>query len=205
MLLWQPKTGKYFLNKNETLRENINAILSKEGLQWNGRISIKHLLSVLAQDVGITFLKSQVKHSFNRLKIAAHYGCHALRPSNITQFDNPLNPTIFEKLVIATGARNVCWPMRLECCGNPLLDKDKLLSLSLMNKKVANALQAGADVICAACTHCLIQFSTEKDKEQDHHTKINQIPCISYSQLLGLSLGLPEKALGLSDNSLGTF
>ncbi|MGD9187656.1 MAG: heterodisulfide reductase-related iron-sulfur binding cluster, partial [Desulfobacteraceae bacterium] len=57
------------------------------------------------------------------LRVAAHYGCHALRPANITGFDNPLTPTIFERLIEATGASIADWPLRLDCCGHPLWKK----------------------------------------------------------------------------------
>ena len=134
--------------------------------------------------------------------MAAHYGCHALRPSDVMQFDNPLAPTIFERLVELTGASAVDWPRRLDCCGQPLLESNEHLSLRLMQTKVADARQAGADTLCTACTYCQVQFG------QVQHSLgaaliPEPLPSVLFPQLLGLSMGLPPEDLGLSGNLTG--
>jgi len=196
------KHADRFLHENQSLRNEINDILAKEDLQWEGNLDIKHLLSVIHSDVGIPKLKDKIKHSFKNVKIAAHYGCHALRPGNVTQFDNPLAPTIFEELIQVTGASCVDWSMRLQCCGHPILDKNKPLSLDLMQKKVNDAHFAGADYLCVACTYCQIQFDAIQSSEKLQNVKQMTKPSLLYSQLLGLSLGLSESDLGLSQNHL---
>jgi heterodisulfide reductase subunit B len=71
----------------------------------------------LHQDVGVTTLGAAVVHPLAGLKVAIHTGCHALRPANVTRFDNPFVSGIFSDLVALTGAESVFWSMSTECCG----------------------------------------------------------------------------------------
>jgi heterodisulfide reductase subunit B len=134
------------------------------------------------------------------LTVAAHYGCHALRPSNIVHFDDPLAPSIFEDLIAATGAKTVDWPRRLDCCGNPLWGKNNAISLSLMRTKVMDASESGADCICTACTYCQLQFDQIQGSQASAQNIPGTMPAILYSQLLGISMGLPERLLGIKRN-----
>jgi len=195
------KHADHWLREQSDLRREINRELDREGLWWNGESEVKHLLTVLARDVGIQTLSKRVKKPFTGLKVAASYGCHALRPGNIVRFDNPLAPTIFEELLAVTGAETVEWARRLECCGNPLWEKNNALSLRLMEVKLSDARQSGADVVCTACTHCQIQFDAVQAQQPAPEGQGEpKLPSLLYPQLLGLSLGLPERVLGLARN-----
>lgn len=194
------KHADHWMAVDGLLRREINRVLKKEGLQWEAGIGVGHLLTVLAEDVGFEAIKARVERPYRGLKVAAQYGCHALRPGNITDFDDPLAPSIFEKLVAATGAESVDWPRRLECCGSPLWEKNNRLSLAMTKVKIADAEQSGATHLCTACTYCQTQFDAI---QADHLSgRIDPLPAILYPQLLGLSLGLPEDSLGLGKNRI---
>ena len=176
----------------------INRQLRAEGLCWTGKIEVKHLLPLLARDLGYEAVARCVTTPHKGLRVAAHYGCHALRPSDVMQFDNPLAPTIFERLVELTGASAVDWPRRLDCCGQPLLESNEHLSLRLMQTKVADARQAGADTLCTACTYCQVQFG-QVQRSLGAALIPQPLPSVLFPQLLGLSMGLEPEELGLSD------
>ncbi len=194
------KQADHWLRQRTDLRQRVNGLLKKEGLAWRPDIPIRHLLTVFLEDVGLGELKGHVRHPLDGLKVAAHYGCHALRPASITQFDNPLAPTIFEQLVSATGAAAVEWPLRLECCGHPLWEKDNRLSLALMQNKLNDARQAGAQVLATACTYCQMQFDAVQKARASEDTVL--MPAVLYPQLLGVAMGLPQSALGLCENRI---
>ncbi|MBF0225143.1 MAG: CoB--CoM heterodisulfide reductase iron-sulfur subunit B family protein [Desulfobacterales bacterium] len=179
------KQSDFFLKEDSSLQKSVNSKLSEDGLEWNGKVEIKHLLSVLHDDVGIDSIKNKIKKPLSGVKIAANYGCHSLRPSRILNFDNPMAPTIFEELIEATGATTVDWLKRLDCCGNPLKDKNDKLSLFLTKEKLDDATQSGAKFLCNACTYCQIQFDYIKDDNQE-----NQVSSVLYSDILAESLGL---------------
>ncbi|MBF0552515.1 MAG: CoB--CoM heterodisulfide reductase iron-sulfur subunit B family protein [Deltaproteobacteria bacterium] len=197
------KKAEYYLKEKPRLREEINLRLKHEGLRYRGIVQIKHFLSVLFHDVELDVIKKKIKNPYKKLNIAVHYGCHALRPSRVVQFDNPVAPTKFDQLVELTGATSVPWALKLQCCGNPLMDKNEKLARDLMAKKLADGLAAGADYLCVACTYCQIQFDLGQADMVAARTGHRILPSLLYPQLLGLSLGLSREALGLDQNRLG--
>jgi heterodisulfide reductase subunit B2 len=196
------KKADYLLKENASLKKEVNATLEKEGLTYKGRIEVKHLLSVLHKDIGIEAIKGKIAMTFKGLKIATHYGCHALRPSQVVGFDDPVAPTLFDQLVEATGAESIEWPMKLECCGAPLWGVNDKLSMDLTLKKLTDGKKSGADYVCAACPYCHIQFDTVQKMILSQRNVNHPLPSILYTQLLGMSMGVEKKSLGLEMNEI---
>ncbi len=195
------KKAARLINENTSLREEIKDWLGQESLAYEDGVEVKHILSVLYDDMGVDKIRDRVTRPFSGLNIATHYGCHALRPASLTGFDDPVNPVKFDRLVEVTGAKSVPWGLKLQCCGNPLWEKNKSLSVNLTIKKLENAKKAQAHYLCVSCTYCQIQFDTVQ-----HHIvqedKVSPLPCILFPQLLGLSLGLNPLELRIDENQI---
>jgi heterodisulfide reductase subunit B len=196
------KKASVLLKENASLRKEVNAILEHEGLRYEGEVEVKHLLSVLHQQVGVEVIKKKIGRTFKGLKIAAHYGCHALRPSQVVRFDDPVGPSIFDQLVEATGAESISWPMRLECCGAPLWGINDQLSMDLTLKKLSDGKESGAEYLCVACPYCHLQFDAVQKRIIAQRGVDHPLPSILYPQLLGLSLGIDREILGLKMNQI---
>jgi heterodisulfide reductase subunit B len=196
------RMAQHLLKEDTPLREEINAVLAKEGLKYEGSVQVEHLLSVLFNDVGIQAIKDKVTRPYKNLRIATHYGCHALRPSKIVQFDDPVTPSLFDQLVEVTGAESVYWPMKLGCCGGPLLGTNNALSLDFTEKKLADARKAGAHYLATGCVFCQIQFDTVQKEMAAHRGANHHVPSILYPQLLGLCMGIDKEILGLDKNQI---
>jgi len=196
------KEAEHRLKENSALKDEINVILGKESLEYQGKTEIKHILSVLYHDVGIDAIKEKVVKAYKDLKIATHYGCHALRPSDVVMFDDPVNPELFDKLVGVTGAESIYWQSRLDCCGAPLFGTNDELSMDLTKKKIINASESGADYLCDSCTYCHLQFDTVQQMINSSQDVNHTLPAILYTQLLGLSLGIDGGTLGLGQNKI---
>lgn len=173
----------------------VGNLLGKEGLTVPERVEVHHLLNVIDADVGAVRLQKMVTKPLTDLAVACHYGCHALRPGNITEFDDPLAPTIFERIVSATGATTIDWDLRLECCGHPLRGRDNIISNALLRKKLENAHTAGANVVATGCTYCQLQFSKERQAltdaaEPSSRNLQDAPPAVLFTQLLEAALGL---------------
>lgn len=179
-----------FLREDAGLRSRVTQALAADGLRWSGKTEVEHLLPVLAREVGLQRLAGAVRTPRTGLRVAAQYGCHALRPSNVTGLDTA--PTIFESLIRAAGATPVDWPRRLECCGDPLHEANPPLSQHMTRAKIVDALESGAQVLCTACPHCHLRF----DKAQVGASEPS-IQTLLYTQLLGIAMGLAPKSLGL--------
>ena len=197
------KEAQYRLKNNEALKEEINGLLKKQGLTYHGHVEVKHLLSVLYHDVGLEALKKKITLPAKGLRIATHYGCHALRPSRITEFDDPIAPSLFDELVKATGAESVEWDEKLSCCGAPLLGINDGISAGLTRKKIQSGIEAGADYLCTACPYCQLQFDRVQDRFASEWGLGKSLPAVLYPQLLGLCMGIDKADLGLERNHIG--
>ena len=195
------KEAEHFLKEDGDLQEEIKKLLAEKGMQYEGKTEVKHFLSVLYHDVGLDTIESNISNGYKGLKIATHYGCHALRPSDITQFDDPVAPSIFDKLVEVTGAESVDYLNKLECCGAPVMGVNDDLSMDLTEKKLANGKKAGADYLCTACPWCHLQFDAVQ-KMMISQNGSEPLASIVYPQLLGLCMGLDEKTLGIDMNQI---
>ena len=181
-----------FVDEDPALRARVAEALAVDGLSYAGRVQVEHLLPVLARQVGVDRIAAAVTAPRAGLRVAAHYGCHALRPSNVTRFDNPMAPTLFETLIRATGATPVDWPRRLDCCGDPLHDANFVVSDRMTDAKLADARQSGAEVLCTACPYCHLRF----DAAQSARATV-PLTTMLYPQLLGLAMGIAPDRLGL--------
>jgi heterodisulfide reductase subunit B len=196
------KKADFLMKEDAFLKKEVNTILEKEGLKYEGRSEVKHLLSVLHKDIGIEAIKGKMATTFKGVKIATHYGCHALRPSQVVGFDNAIAPSLFDQLVEATGAESIEWQMKLECCGAPLWGINDRLSMDLTLKKLTDGKKSGADYVCAACPYCHIQFDKVQKMILSQRNVNHPLPSILYTQLLGLSMGIDRKAIGLEMNEI---
>jgi heterodisulfide reductase subunit B len=196
------KKVNHLMKEDASLRHEINAILAKEDLAYKGSLEVTHFLSVLHKQIGITALKEQITRPFKDLKIATHYGCHALRPSDIMQFDNAVAPVLFDQLVETTGARSVEWPLKLECCGAPLLGVNDELSMDLTERKLADGKASGADYLCVGCPWCQVQFDSVQEMMTSLRDTDHRLPSILYPQLLGLAMGIDGETLGIEMNKI---
>jgi len=192
------KMAEHHIKEDSFLRDEINESLAKEGLAYNGNLEIKHFLSALYSDIGINALKEKITRSFKDIKIATHYGCHVLRPSNIMQFDDPISPVLFDQLVELTGAKSIDWSLKLECCGAPVLGINDDLSMNLTKNKLTDGKQAGADYLCTACPWCHLQFDSVQKMMLEQQRLNNHLPAILFPQLLGLAMGIDKQTLGIN-------
>ena len=197
------KKAEHILNQNIDVKADINRFLTKENLEYQNCIQVKHLLSVLYHDVGIDRLKSSISKTYSGLQIAVSYGCHALRPSSVTGFDDPVAPRIFDDLVEVTGAISVDWARKLDCCGAPLTGINDRLAMDMAQKKLTSAIGAGAHFICTACPYTHLQFDVVQTRLTFNPQNGELLAPILYPQLLGLCLGIDEKTLGISANKIG--
>ena len=196
------KKAAHLMKADSSFADEINPLLAKEGLSFDGEIEITHFLEVLHKKIGLRLVKEKIDRTYKDLSIATHYGCHALRPSEIMQFDNPVAPVLFDQLVAVTGAKSVDWSLKLECCGAPLLGINDDLSMDLTAQKLKNGKQAGADYLCVACPWCQMQFDHVQQQMHQNRKNDGLLPSILYPQLLGLAMGADPQTLGLEMNQI---
>ena len=174
----------------------VNEVLLGEGLSYAGGVRVRHLLDVLANDVGAAVLAGRVKKSLSGLRVAPYYGCQALRP--FADFDDPEQPHSMDALIQATGASVFDWTMGARCCGAGLMTTKKELALDL----VADLLDAakGADCIVTVCPMCQMNLETSQKKISKMRGRPLEISVLYLPQLIGASLGMSPSGMRLDCN-----
>ncbi|MFP4193378.1 MAG: CoB--CoM heterodisulfide reductase iron-sulfur subunit B family protein [Desulfobacterales bacterium] len=196
------KNAEHIMAEQGSLQDEIRKKLKEMDLSYEGKARIRHYLSVLYHEIGIEKIKKYMHQTYKDLNLAVQYGCHALRPSSVTEFDDPVNPSIFDRLVGATGAASVDWTNKLDCCGAPLMGINDKLSADLLAGKVEEAVKAKASFFCTSCPYCQIQFDAGQDMIASENPGGKRLASLVFPQLLGLSMNIDPEALGLESNRL---
>ena len=180
------------------LKKKINNDLSKIDLSLKCNIDVFHFIEFLSKKIGNGTVKDMVKYPLLGLKVAVHYGCHFLRPSNKIQTDNPINPHIFDELVDALGARSIAYDDKMLCCGGSFDRAEKKeLGFQIMKHKLERVKAAGADAVVVCCPECFQKF----DLNQRELKKIDcefEIPVFYYPELMAIALGIDPDNLKLN-------
>lgn len=194
------KRVRHLLGEFPALKEKVDQGLAEEGLKYTGKNEVKHLLTALHDDVGLEALAAKVAKPYAGLKVAPMYGCHAIRPSKMTQFDDPASPSLVDKLLQVTGAETVDWDGKLGCCGSPVRGWNEQLSLDMVSKLLRDARRGGADILCISCPYSQMQceWAQEVASRTDKAEFVGG--SMLYPQILGLAMGLNPADLGLEYN-----
>jgi len=192
------KTNK-MLKEDKKLRETINGYLKGVGMEFKGTIEVKHLVQMLKEDVGLEKIKDTVQKPLTGLEVAEHCGCHLLRPSKYSGFDDAEDPHALKELVELTGARCLDYADEAECCGYTVVAIDEKVSLSLAREKLHHIKEAGAQAMITVCPSCHLMFDMQQARiERAFHESFN-LPVLHYTQLLGLAMGISPEELALKE------
>ncbi len=193
------------LTHNHGLRNEVNEKMQRIGRIYKGNVKIKHFSRILYEDVGPEKIKSQVKKSLEGLKLASHYGCHYLKPSEVfDKFEDPEFPRTLDELISVLGAETVAYEDKTECCGGVILDVDDKIALQLAQKKLDNVSARGADAIVLMCPLCGSMYDRNQKVIERRANVAYNLPVLFYPQVLGLALGMNPKGLGLNLNRVNT-
>ncbi len=194
------KHTKHMLDTDLQLRDEVNTLLTEEGLKYSGTVRVLHLLQVLNEDIGLEKIRASIVQPYNKIRLSAHYGCHVTRPHEIVQVDDPENPTIIDNLIAAVGGVPVDYIGKTRCCGGPMLAMNEEVATAIGRDKIMNVREAEASGIVTACVFCDIQLT--QVQFGDGFEKDHQIPVIPITQLLGPALGIEEEILGIELNKI---
>ncbi|MGD2028466.1 MAG: CoB--CoM heterodisulfide reductase iron-sulfur subunit B family protein [Desulfobacterales bacterium] len=184
------------IRKDQELLDQINIVLAEENLILNGRMKVRHLLDVVANDMGSKKIFTRVKKPLTNFIVAPYYGCQCLRPYSI--FDDPEDPRSMEGVIKASGANIHQWNMGGRCCGASHMTTKPEVALEL----VAAILKAGrgADAIVTVCPMCQMNLEAYQKKISGMCKEDLSMPILYLPQFLGLALGLSEQDVRLDMN-----
>lgn len=188
------KVANHEIQTNPEIRKEIAATLGED---YDGSVKVRHFVEVIIKDIGVKKLQDAFTHSLDGLKVTSYYGCLLVRPPDVTQFDDPENPTLMDSLVSFMGGESIDWPNKVECCGGGFALSRTDIVVELSNSILEMAKASGSQCMAVACPMCQInldmrQSDIHKTKGRDH-----SLPVVYITQLVGLCLGISPKKLGM--------
>jgi heterodisulfide reductase subunit B2 len=189
------KSANYEVTHSPEMKDSVAQSL---GQPYDGSVAVRHFVEVLSKDIGAAKLRKSFKKSLNGLKVACYYGCYLLRPPEVTQFDDPENPSILENLVTAMGGEALEWPGKVDCCGGALNLSRTDVTIRRSAAIIDMAQAAGADCIAVACPMCQTSLDLRQKDMEKATGKHYNMPVVYITQLAGLCLGIEPEKLGFS-------
>ncbi len=175
--------------------KEMNKKLEPLGLKYNGTVEVKHFARMLHEDYGVDKIKNAISKPLDGITVAAHYGCHYMKPSKIYgKYDDPENPHSLTELIEATGAKVLPYRMWQMCCGGSILGAREMTSLKMAKTKLDSVKKAGAQALVLVCPFCSVMYEgNQKRIEKEFETEY-KLPVLYYPMLLGLAMGLDAKS-----------
>lgn len=162
------------------------------GRPFANKVQVLNIVQVLKD--AAPAITAAAKKPLKDLKVACYYGCLLVRPAEVTGFDDTEAPTSMEAVVKACGATPVKWNMALECCGGGF-SLSRTNSVVRMGRAILqDARKAGADAIAVACPMCHSNLDFRQGAMQARGEA--PMPILYLTELIGMAMGLGEKALG---------
>ncbi|RII29724.1 MAG: heterodisulfide reductase subunit B [Geobacter sp.] len=188
------KFTQHTLEENDVKRKQVEKAINAP-VKLDNRV--KHLLEILARDLGLERLAAAVKKPLKGLKVACYYGCLLTRPPDVPNLDCVEAPTIMEDVLHAVGAETVAWSHRMECCGANFTLSRPGVVIQLSNAILESAKAAGADCFMVACPLCHGNLDIRQKEIEGVYNTSYGMPVFYITQLVGMACGLSSEKLGL--------
>ncbi|MBI4633202.1 MAG: CoB--CoM heterodisulfide reductase iron-sulfur subunit B family protein [Deltaproteobacteria bacterium] len=165
---------------------------------YEEKVAVHYALDFFCDSSMIEALKTKTAKPLSGLKVACYYGCLAVRPPDLTGVKQYENPDHMDRLMEILGAEAVPWSYKTDCCGASLVMTRTDIVITLSQKILSMALEAGADCIVTGCTMCHANLDTRQASLSDASGNKNKIPVFYFTELMGLAMGHREVKKWLS-------
>ena len=199
------KKTENHVDSDPVYKEKVNHVLEEGGHHYaGGKIKIQHFANVLGTEEGLKLLRDKVKRPLTGLKTAAFYGCYVLRPSGLSLYEDPDNPTGMEEIFEILGATPVYYDSRTKCCGFPIIMMNKNASHDMAGNALIDAIDSGADCVVTGCPLCHLSLDAYQPEIDRMNKKGCSIPILHLPQLVALALGYSPQELGMDRHIIST-
>jgi heterodisulfide reductase subunit B len=185
-------TARDEIKKDEHLRTQIPDIIE---MPYSGSVRPVSVLEFIEKHI-LPTLKEKVVKPFNKT-LACYYGCLLVRPPKLLNEERCEDPQQMETAMKAIGAKPLDWGYKTECCGAGLSVSETDIVAKLSGKIVYDAESRGADAIVVACPMCQSNLDMRRPEINEYLQRDSKVPALFITQVIGLAIGLSEKALGI--------
>jgi succinate dehydrogenase / fumarate reductase, cytochrome b subunit len=195
----------YHLKRDPERLNKVNATIADQGFAYAGKTTVKHLLWMLFEDIGIDRVAAAIKRKLTGLKIAPFYGCYILRPvETLGILERPERKTYLERLIALLGAEPVEYRGATKCCGFPMLTMNREKALAMGGNHILEAKDKGADLLVTPCPLCHLNLDGQQPDAARVLKRDIDVPIFHLPQLLGLAFGFEPEQLRLNHHVVPT-
>jgi heterodisulfide reductase subunit B2 len=190
------KKTNNLLTEEPVLLGKVNEALAAGDLSIEpGRLTIRHLVDVIHDDIGQEKLVEKCGKPLAGLRVAPYTGCQLVRPYD--DMDDPEQPTRLDTVLGWLGATMVDFPMRAACCGGHMNLISEAQSNELIRRLLRNADHWDADIIACLCPMCQLNLDAYQGRVNAAFGTDYKVPVLFFTQLMGHAFGLANSALGI--------
>jgi heterodisulfide reductase subunit B len=194
------KRSAAFVTRDPERLQRINAFLDDEE-DYQGRVEVVHLLSLLRDEVGFSKIEEKVVRPLFGLRVAPYYGCTLLRPRE-AGIDDPDRPRVMEDLFCALGAEVVDSPYKVECCGAWEIVPRPGVVLARAEAILGSVAARGGQAIALSCPLCHYNLESPEQDLLSTDPTWSPIPVVYFTQLLAVALGADLGSLGFERHEI---
>ncbi len=193
------------LDSDPELKAKVNEKLEEVGLTYQGNVSVRHFLYALIEDYGLENIKKKVVKPLSQFNIAAFYGCHNIRPSELHHKMNqtkesPYVPTSLDQLIEALEGNSVDYDHKNKCCGFHVDLQAPGTSNLLTGNAIVDAFDNNADFMVTPCPLCHLNLDVKQKAALKSVNREAKMPVLHLPQMIGLALGCTPEELGIDHN-----
>lgn len=192
----------HYMEERPVLGEKVNEALAEGGLSYKpGSLTIRHLLDIIVNDVGLEHIKSKVVKPLTGLRVAPYLGCMVPRPDYYKNWSDHEHPSELDNLLRALGAEVIDFPLKTHCCGGHMTQISPDTAFEMIGRLLCSAETFKADVIATVCPMCQLnldayQADAVKYMVSQGHELKPRFPILFFTQLMGVAFGIDPKKLG---------
>jgi heterodisulfide reductase subunit B len=181
------------IRHSAALKKEMSEIVESE---VSGTSCVVNLIEVF-QKIGFEEIRAALVQPLAAYKPACYYGCLLTRPGDAAGFDDCEQPSSMETLLSSLGAEPIDWNYKTECCGGGMTMANEETVIDLSHRILSNAASHGANCVVVACPMCHVNLDMKQADVERRHGARHDLAIYYLSDLVGLALGLDEKALGI--------
>lgn len=187
----------HYMQERPLLNENVNTALQAGGLSYTpGSLTIRHLLDVIINDIGLDYVRSKVVRPLTGLRVAPYLGCMVPRPDYDHRWSDHEHPNELDRLIAALGAEVIDFPLKTHCCGGHMTQIGPSTAFELIRRLISSADQYQADMMVTVCPMCQMNVDAYQAETNRYFNTHYHMPILFFTQLMGLAFGKDPKELG---------
>ena len=194
------KATEVEVRASKEMEQTISEVIERP---YTGKARARALLDIFVKDYGLDAIGTMVNKPLKGLKVVSYYGCLLVRPPKLG-FDDPEDPQSMDSLIEALGGTPLNWAFKTECCGAAHATAQGEVGLSMIERILRGAKEAGADCIATACPLCMNNLDMRQNQATAKTGEQYNLPIFYFTELMGLALGLKPEELGVNKHFVNT-